>query len=139
MTVERTNEIKNCLQLLLSEQSSKSKEDREKICCALFFQYYLSVIYEEQAGEDFSFSVLFERVEKGRLQWSFYEKWMKNFADFLYLVTGRQEAEELFEFIKPDSDKDEQRSLERFLRKTIRSLFHINLKKKKRKNVWNFS
>lgn len=129
MTVERTNEIKNCLQLLFSEQSSKFKEDREKICCALFFQYYLSVIYKEQAGEDFSFSVLFERVEKGRFQWSFYEKWMKNFADFLYLITGRQEAVELFDFVKSDSDKNEQRSLERFLRKAIRGLFGMNLNK----------
>lgn len=129
MTAERTNEIKNCLQLLLSEQSTKAKEDRESLCCALFFQYYLSVVYEDQAGEEFSFYSLFERVEKGKFQWGFYEKWMKGFSDFLYLVTGRQEAFELFDFVNLDSSKEEQRAKERFLRKAIRSLFGMNLNK----------
>lgn len=137
MTVERKNEIKNCMQLLLSEQSSKAKENREIICCAIFFQYYFSVVYEGQAGEDFSFAVLFERVEKGRFQWKFYEKWMNNFSDFLYLATGRPEAQGLFDFVKPDEEKEEQRALERLLRKAIRSLFQMNLKKMRQKSVWN--
>lgn len=127
MTEERREEIKSCLKFVLSEQPQKTQEQEDEIAFGLFFQSYFSLIFEESAGQEFTFHSLFERVEKGRFQWEFYMDWQKSFSHFLYFMTGRQAAASLFEYMESGAKEREKRPVERYLRKAVRRIEFLKL------------
>ena len=129
MKMERKEELNQGVELLWSFRSQKSKNLVEKACYGLFFQYYFSVLFEEEIGEEFSFGFLYSRVEKGRFQWNIYQNWMNSFENFLSLMTGRQDVPELFDFLISIEEKEQIRPLERYARKAIRILWNLDVKK----------
>lgn len=127
MTEERREEIKSCLNSILSEQPQKIQEQEDGIAFGLFFQSYFSLVFGEDAGQEFTFQSLFDRVEKGRFQWEFYMEWQKSFSHFLYLMTGRQEAAGLFDYMELGEKEEEKRPAERYVRKAVRRLKLLDL------------